>query len=81
MNNVFNYLNLAMSIGEVVTTLTGLIHAKKPLLGSNIRTAIAPFLAALPGVFPSVSLPAQLVIDITNVAAGAVNKYVFGIKS
>jgi hypothetical protein len=77
MNNVFTYLNLAMSIGEVVTTFTGMIHARKALLGSQIRTAIAPFLAALTTVFPTISLPQQLVVDITNVAAGAINKYVF----
>ena len=72
---IFEYISLAIEIGEAVTSIAALIALKQTLQGGQIQNAVQPAISGIQVLF-NVTPPAALVTDICQAAADAINKYV-----
>jgi hypothetical protein len=82
MVNIFKYVSLAIDIGAAVASVTALVHAHKKITGHEISAAVDPAVSALKAVWPEASkfLPPELVADVAQTTADALNKYVLHIS-
>jgi hypothetical protein len=76
--NIFKYISLAFGIVESVTAFTQLIAARKSVTGAQVAAAAGPAIDAIQSTF-NVQVPEALVTDVSQSAADAIDKYVFGV--
>jgi hypothetical protein len=75
--NFLKYIELGTIGYETITTFIALIAAKHDLTGAQVTETILPLINTIQVTF-NVTIPHQLVVDVSGAAATAINKYVFG---
>ena len=72
--NILKYLTLGITVSETVLALISLL-ATSPVSGAAIVSVVQPAISAVETTFPNVKIPPQLVSDVANAAADAINTY------
>lgn len=76
MNNIFKYIGLGIGVVESVTAFIALLAPKKPVTGPQVAGAAEPAIDAIESAF-NITIPPELIADVSNAAATAIDKYVF----
>lgn len=71
--SIFGYINLGTSAVTAVINLQHLFAAPEPVTGAEIVADITPTIQAVQQVFPRLKIPADLVAQIADFAASAIN--------
>jgi len=74
-SNIFAYLELAAGGVAAVVTIEHLVQGPTPITGAEIVSTISPVLSGIQTIFPKLVIPTQLVTDISDGAADAINAY------
>lgn len=74
MNNILNYFGLAAAVLSSVSALQAAFH-QPTVSGAAIAGAAQPVLMTLPSVLPHLTIPAQLVTEVSEAVAETVNTY------
>jgi len=74
MTKIFQYFGLALAVLEAISGIQAAITST-PVNGTSIETAIQPVLDSITSLLSHVNLPAQLVTDVCNAAADAINAF------
>ena len=73
--NIFAYLELATGAISVVGTIQHLVAGSAALTGAELVSTIQPILSGIQTIFPKITIPMDLVMDVANGAADAINRY------
>lgn len=74
MNNILNYFGLAAAVLSTVSALQAAFH-QPTVSGAAIAGAVQPVLLSLPAVLPHLTIPVQLVTEVSEAVADTVNTY------
>ena len=75
--NIFKYIEFGITGIETVTAFIALLAPKYTVTGPQIVATVSPMISAIQATF-NVTIPANLVTDVAQRAADAINKYVIG---
>jgi hypothetical protein len=75
--NIFKYIEFGITGIETVTAFIALLAPKQAVTGPQIVATVSPMISAIQATF-NVTIPANLVTDVAQAAADAINKYVIG---
>ena len=73
MTKIFQYLAFALEVGETIPAVLSLIQSGA-VTGAGLNSAVSPLLTGLQSVF-GINLPAQLVTNVLDAVADAVNEF------
>jgi hypothetical protein len=73
--NIFAYIELAIGGLQVVGVIQHLVSGTTPVSGTDLANAVQPILMGVKGLVPKANIPTELVLDIANGAADAINRY------
>jgi hypothetical protein len=74
-SNIFAYLELATGAVSVIGTIQHLVAGSAPLTGAELVATVQPIIQGIQQIFPKITIPMDLVTDIANGAADAINNY------
>ncbi len=76
MGKIFQYLELAIAMLNVIPTFIMLWTLKQPVTGTQVQADIQPALHALSGIIPKFQPDPVIVLDFCQSFADTFNKYV-----
>jgi hypothetical protein len=74
-SNIFAYLELATGAVSVIGTIQHLVAGSAPLTGAELVATVQPIIQGIQPIVPKITIPMDLVTDIANGAADAINNY------
>ena len=72
--SVFGYINLGTAIVSAVGNIQHTLADPSPVTGAILAAEVQPSVDALMSIFPKIKIPADLVLEICNASALAINK-------
>ena len=73
--NIFAYIELAAGAVAAVGTIQHLVQAPGPVSGASLLATVGPVISGVETIFPKLVIPMDLITDIANGAADAINVY------